>query len=108
MAKGSTGIKPISLAALLASYYSTMTGPDASCSDTEILSAFLADSDPAYTVAEIAEKLDLNPETVRHQIKQQQLVERGLLERKKPGQRTVLYWISDAGVRYYASSTGND
>jgi len=83
-------------------------GPAPEADELSILRAFLSDDDPAYVLSEIADKLEMNKETVRHQIKQKELVERGLLKRKKPGSRTVLYWITPEGVQYYVEQTGND
>lgn len=83
-------------------------GPAPEADELSILRAFLSDDDPAYVLSEIAEKLGMNKETVRHQIKQKKLVERGLLARKKPGSRTVLYWITPDGTQYYVEQTGND
>lgn len=57
-------------------------------------------TDPAFVPAEVADELDVTPEGARHQMNR--LVDRGLLAKKKPGQRTVLYWVTDEGVRYYA------
>lgn len=83
-------------------------GPPPKKDELSILRAFLTDDDPAYVLSEIAEKLEINKETVRYQIKQNELVERGLLARKKPGPRTVLYWITPEGLQYYVERTGND
>jgi len=83
-------------------------GPPPKRDELAILRAFLSDDDPAFVLKEIGEKLDINKETVRYQIKQRELVERGLLGRKKPSQQTVLYWITQDGIEYYAQRTGSD
>jgi len=83
-------------------------GPAPEADELRILRAFLSDDDPAYVLSEIADELEVNKETVRHQIKQKKLVERGLLARKKPGSRTVLYWITPEGIQHYVERTGND
>jgi len=33
------------------------------------------------------------------------LVDQGLLAKKKPGQRTVLYWITEDGKQHYVEQT---
>jgi len=75
-------------------------GPDPEIDELAILREFIVSPEPAFVVQEIADELDVTAEGARHQMSQ--LVERGLLKRKKPGERTVLYWVTDAGQRYYA------
>jgi len=75
-------------------------GPDPQIRELAILREFVLSPDPAFVPKEIADALDVTTEGARHQM--QRLVDRGLLKRKKPGQRTVLYWISEDGKQYYA------
>ena len=35
------------------------------------------------------------------------LVDQGLLAKKKTGERSVLYWVTDEGVHHYASETSD-
>jgi len=81
-------------------------GPDPEIEAVDILRAFLSSSDPAFVPAEIADELDVTPEGARHQMNR--LVEEGLLEKKKPGKRTVLYWITDAGRERYFEETASE
>jgi predicted transcriptional regulator len=78
-------------------------GPDADIDAISVLRVFLSNSDPAFVVSEIAEDLEVTPEGARHQMNK--LVERGLLAKKKPGKRTVIYWITDEGVQHYVEET---
>lgn len=78
-------------------------GPDPEITDIEILRVFALSSDAAFIASEIADELDVTTEGARHQMNN--LVERGLLRKKKPGQRTVLYWITNSGVDYYADNS---
>jgi len=77
-------------------------GPDPEIQDIEILKVFVADQAPAFVPKEIGEALDVTTEGARHQM--ENLVDRGLLGRKKPGERTVLYWITEDGYTYYAEN----
>jgi predicted ArsR family transcriptional regulator len=78
-------------------------GPDPQITAVDILRVCLSSPDPAFVPAEVAAELDVTTEGARHQMTQ--LVDRGLLERKKPGSRTVLYWVTDAGREYYFEET---
>lgn len=78
-------------------------GPDPEIDSISILRVFLGSTDPAFVPSEIAEDLDCTTEGARHQMNQ--LVERGLLTKKKPGQRTVLYWVTDEGKQHYFEQT---
>lgn len=80
-----------------------MPGPEPEIDDVSILRVFLSSPDPAFISSEIADELDVTAEGARHQLNR--LVERGLLNRKKPGSRTVIYWITDAGRTYYFEQT---
>lgn len=81
-------------------------GPDPEIEEVDILRAFLSSTDPAFVPAEIAEKLDVTSEGARHQMNR--LVEKGLLGKKKPGKRTVLYWITDEGRERYFDQTSTE
>jgi len=75
-------------------------GPDPQITELDILREFVISPDPAFVPKEIGEKLNVTTEGARHQMNN--LVERKLLAKKKPGERTVLYWITEDGERYYA------
>jgi|GEM_PF-489650 len=75
-------------------------GPDPEIKALDILSIFVLSTDPAFVPAEIAERLEVTTEGARHQMNK--LVENGLLAKKKPGKRTVLYWVTEDGIEYYA------
>lgn len=81
-------------------------GPDPEISARDILEIFLSSSDPAFVPSEIAEKLAVTTEGARHQMNR--LADEGYLEKKKPGQRTVLYWLTDEGRVYYFESGASD
>lgn len=81
-------------------------GPDPEIKAVDILRIFLSSTDPAFVPAEIADELDVTTEGARHQMNR--LVDEGLLERKKPGPRTVLYWITEEGQEYYFDNTASE
>lgn len=81
-------------------------GPDPEIKAVDVLRIFLSSTDPAFVPAEIADELDVTTEGARHQMNR--LVDEGLLERKKPGPRTVLYWITDDGRDYYFDNTASE
>ena len=81
-------------------------GPDPQITAEDILEIFLSSTDPAFVPAEIAEELDVTLEGARHQMNR--LADEGLLKKKKPGERTVMYWITDAGQQYYFDSKSSD
>jgi DNA-binding MarR family transcriptional regulator len=78
-------------------------GPDPEIKAVDILRVFLSSPDPAFVPAEIADELGVTTEGARHQMNR--LADRGLLEKKKPGSRTVLYWITEDGREYYFRET---
>ncbi len=80
-------------------------GPDPEIDPISILREFIISSDPAFVPSEIAESLDVTTEGARYQMNK--LVESGYLDKKKPGKRTVMYWITDEGLRYYATETAD-
>jgi predicted transcriptional regulator len=80
-------------------------GPDPEIDAISILEQFVLSTDPALVPAEIAHELDVTVEGARHQMNN--LVDRGLLDKKKPGQRTVLYWVTDDGREFYATERGS-
>jgi predicted transcriptional regulator len=81
-------------------------GPQPEIDAISILKIFLSSSDPAFVPSEIAAELEVTTEGARHQMNR--LVERGFLAKKKPGKRTVLYWVTDEGLRYYVENTAED
>mgnify|MGYP002338718969 CR=1 FL=1 len=75
-------------------------GPDPQISESKILHEFVVSPDPAFVPKEIGERLGVTTEGARHQM--DNLVDRGLLAKKTPGKRTVLYWITEKGREHYA------
>ncbi|WP_075935919.1 GntR family transcriptional regulator [Halosegnis longus] len=78
-------------------------GPDPKIDPVELLHEFVVSPDPAFVPAEIAESFDTSAETARKAM--DRLVDRGLLARKKPGERTVIYWITDDGRKHYSEES---
>jgi len=81
-------------------------GPDPSIPDLDILRFFLKSGDPAFVPVEIAKELDASVATARNRM--DSLAARGLLYKKKPAERTVLYWITEDGKNYYLDNTGSE
>lgn len=81
-------------------------GPDPEIEAAEILEVFALSTDPAFVPAEIADELNVTTEGARHQM--DRLVEQGFLTRKKPGERTVIYWMTEAGKEHYADLIRSD
>jgi len=81
-------------------------GPDPSIPDVDILRVFLRSSDPAFVPIELANELDAGVETARNRM--DSLADRGLLHKKKPGKRTVMYWITEDGKQFYFDKTGSE
>lgn len=77
-------------------------GPDPETTPEEILHEFIVSPEPAFVPSEIGDRLDITTEGARHRMNK--LVDDGLLARKKPGPRTVLYWITEAGEMYYSEN----
>jgi len=63
-------------------------------------------NDPAFVPSEIADRLDVTTEGARHRMNS--MADRNLLAKKKPGRRTVLYWITGKGERFYWDNSGAD
>jgi predicted transcriptional regulator len=74
-------------------------GPDRDVDGIDVLHEFVISPDPAFVPAEIGDSLGVTKETARNRMNE--LVDLGLLEKKKPGQRTVLYWITKEGREHY-------
>lgn len=55
----------------------------------DVLAVCIGSPDPAFVPVEIADELDVTRKGARY--KMEPLVDEGLLDRKKPGSRTVLY-----------------
>jgi predicted transcriptional regulator len=68
-------------------------------SPVDVLAVFVASPDPAFVPSELGDELDVTKEGVRYHM--ERLVDEGLLEKKKPGARTVMYWITDDGRQYF-------
>jgi len=79
-------------------------GPDPEIRDVDLLEVFVSNIDEgAFVPSELGDALDVTAEGARHQM--DNLVDRGLLEKKKPGERTVLYWVTHQGIRHYAQNS---
>lgn len=59
-------------------------------SDEEILAKMNESADAAFTAAELADSFGMTNEGMRNRLRQ--LAERGVLESKKPGVRTLIWW----------------
>lgn len=81
-------------------------GPDPEIDHLTILEIFLKSTEPAFVPAELAQIVDVTTEGARHQMNR--LVDAGHLSKKKPGQRTVIYWITDEGREYYFDNIDSD
>lgn len=77
-------------------------GPDPKIDPLDLLHEFVVSPDPAFVPSEIAESFDASAETARTAMNK--LVEDGYLGRKKPGERTVIYWITPEGRRHYSEN----
>jgi len=80
-------------------------GPDPEIEPVSILEIFVVSPEPAFVPKELGERLDVSTEGARHQM--DRLVERDFLQKKKPGERTVLYWITTEGQEHYAEEAEN-
>jgi predicted transcriptional regulator len=76
-----------------------LPGPEPDITAVDVLHEFVVSTDPAFVPSEIGDRLDVTTEGARHQMNN--LVEQGLLAKKKPGKRTVLYWITKDGREFY-------
>lgn len=61
--------------------------------------------EPAFITSEFIEDLDYTAEGIRYNL--EQLCDCGMIDRKKPGKRTVLYWITKKGRETYAEQSGS-
>ncbi|MFB6126603.1 MAG: hypothetical protein ABEJ79_04815 [Halolamina sp.] len=59
-----------------------------------------------FVPREISDEFDVSVETARNYL--DELVTEGLVDRKKPGERTVIYWVTDEGVRHSAEMTASE
>jgi len=59
-------------------------------SDEEILSKMHESADAAFTASELADTFGMTSEGMRNRLRQ--LAERGSVECKKPGVRTLIFW----------------
>lgn len=80
-------------------------GPDPTITTLDVLRVFLSHDDPAFIAPEVAEELDVSLEGVRNRLNR--AVEDGYLAKKRSGSRTVLYWITQDGIEYYAEQTSD-
>jgi len=61
--------------------------------DSRIIKTFEESSDPVFSAAECAERWGMSDQGARNRL--DSLVEEGVLEKKKPGVRTAVYWLPD-------------
>ena len=73
-------------------------GPDPKHSDEEILKLFRDTADPVLFASEIAESLDTTRQTVYNRM--DDLLGKGYIRTKKPGERSRIYWISYEGMSH--------
>jgi DNA-binding MarR family transcriptional regulator len=71
----------------------------------DILERMVVTPEPAFIASEFIEDLDYTEEGVRYNL--EKLVECDCVERKKPGPRTVLYWITKHGREVYNEHAGS-
>jgi predicted transcriptional regulator len=71
-------------------------------SATDVLGVFVSSSDPALVPSEVGDALGITSQGARYHL--ERLVAERYLEKKKPGERTVLYWITDEGRTYYVAN----
>ena len=63
-------------------------------SEEELIEAICVIEEPAFTAPEIAEDLGIGVDSARQHL--YELVDEGLLSMKKPGSRTVIFWLSES------------
>jgi hypothetical protein len=61
--------------------------------DDEIVETMRSHPDPAFTTQELAGIVGMTPEGVRGRLAT--LAERGRVHRKKPTERTVIWWVEN-------------
>lgn len=59
-------------------------------SDENIIDYMLNHDDPAFTTREIADYFDMTPPGIRNRL--EDLAKAGEIKRKKPANRTVIWW----------------
>jgi len=70
----------------------------------EILEYMYITPEPAFTAGEIAQEIGYTAEGVRYKLEKMRVA--GTVDRKKPGKRTVIYWITKKGRQHYAEHAG--
>lgn len=81
-------------------------GPTPKVGENDILGFMISHDSPAFVVSEIAEEFDVEPPTARNRM--EEMVDDGLLERKKPSERVVFYWPTAEGQAYYVEHSSSD
>lgn len=61
--------------------------------EDDIIRAFRESDDPVLAAPEVGEIVGMSRQGAGQRLRK--LVEEGKLERKKPGRRTAVYWLSD-------------
>jgi len=69
-----------------------------------ILEKMVVTPEAAFITSEFVDDLDYTAEGVRYNL--EQLEDDGYISRKKPGKRTVMYWIEKKGREAYAEQSG--
>lgn len=69
-------------------------------SNYEILDFFIRSADPVFAPVEIADEFEeITKETARNRL--DSMVSEGLLNKKKPSERVVMYWLTPKGRKEY-------
>lgn len=62
--------------------------------DDEIIEMFRKAREPVFSASECADRWGMSEQGARNRL--ESLVDRGVLEKKKPGSRTAVYWLPDS------------
>lgn len=81
-----------------------MRGPDPDHTPADILRLFALSDDPVLFAQEVADNFDKSRTWAYGKL--DDLVDDGLLDTKKKGTRTRIYWITEAGEKYLISEAG--
>jgi Fic family protein len=71
----------------------TMKHGNKGVEDTEIIDVFASTDDPVLAAKEVADEIGMSRQGAGQRLRK--LVDRGELQRKRPGHRTAVYWLPD-------------